>query len=194
MPWNTAMIVYGGSNVVEVLRAAPVLDRPATRALVQQLFPDSTVENAADALLLHGVNPAEDLVYVGCFRDVDIVCSWRLVGDRPSNVANRILGPGRGRTVFLHAMQDVVDWFAYGIWVDGTLVRALSAANRVGVVENIGEPLPFEAPYWENGSFVPTELGVQALHTLFGFRLEGMPGVDEVDPEVIPLVGYRIRS
>jgi hypothetical protein len=55
------------------------------------------------------------------------------------------------------------------------------------LLENIGEPLPFEAAFDD-----PLELGCAALHALFGIAVGGPKDLDDVDPELIPVVGYRI--
>ncbi|MEU6287191.1 hypothetical protein [Streptomyces sp. NPDC046988] len=53
-----------------------------------------------------------------------------------------------GRRLILHAMHSAVDWLAFAVWEDGRLDRSLSLSPDSGVTENIGEPLPFELPYW----------------------------------------------
>jgi hypothetical protein len=45
-------------------------------------------------------------------------------------------------------MHSVVDWFAYAIWANGKLLRSLSLSPVSGILENIGQRLPFEEPYW----------------------------------------------
>jgi len=188
-----------------VLRAAPILDRSATLALVHRLFSASDVVEIGDALLSDAVNPAEDVVYVGCFPGLDVICGWQLVTDRPSTATERILAGAARPTAYLHAMHTVVDWCAFGLWTDGTLGRAVSVSSGAGVVEDIGERLSFEEPYWAGARtdgrddagthplpFRPVELATAALHAFFGFRLDGGEGIDDVDPEIIPVVGYRV--
>lgn len=185
-------MAYTDTTVLDVLRAAPVLDREATRALVARLFPDREIEPAGDELLHHARNPAEDVAYVGCFPGLDLVCSWQLVAERPSDAERRILaGPPR-RSVLLHAMHGAVEWCAFGLWVDGRLVRGVSTSPG-GVAEDVGERLPFEASARDGDGTGPCDWGEQALQKYFGFRCDAESGVDDVDPEVVPLVGYRIR-
>ena len=43
MSANSALIVYADSNPKDVLRAYPVLDKPATRDLAERLFPGARV-------------------------------------------------------------------------------------------------------------------------------------------------------
>lgn len=193
MAEKTAIVAYGESDVVHVLRAAPVLDRRATAELVRKAFPDNQIGEVGGALLFDCLDPPADIAYVGCFRGLDLICSWQLVGQRPSEAARRCLAPARLPNVYLHAMDSSTDWCAFAQWTDGGLVRSLSLAPDDGVAENLGDLLPFEAPFWAGDIDLDAmALGEEALHAFFGFRLAGMATVDDVDPEVIPLVGYRI--
>ncbi len=98
-----------------------------------------------------------------------------------------------GWRMVLHAMHRVVDWLAFGVREDGRLIRSLSLSPGSGIDENIGEPLPFEMPYWagqrraevipwpgEDGEpyalpFHPLQMGEDALRSLCGFIVEGRP-------------------
>jgi len=107
------------------------------------------------------------------------------------------------------------------VWENGVLRRSLSLSPDDGILENIGEPLPFEQPYWAGEraeqddadwaeftkfvvverpvvvkkqpfDFNPLELGEDALSALFGFVYEGTPPDDAPDLERITLAGYRL--
>jgi hypothetical protein len=117
----------------------------------------------------------------------------------------RFLQAAAGRTVYLHAMHSVVDWFAFAVWrADGELGRALSMSPDSGVIENLGEPLAFEQPFWAGErpiggdddypfAFSPPELGEEALGTLFGFVYEGPTTARRtVDPEEIGLAAFTL--
>ncbi|MFJ9460587.1 DUF6928 family protein [Kitasatospora sp. NPDC101447] len=51
-----------------------------------------------------------------------------------------------GRRLVVHWMHSVVDFLAFAVWEDGQLVRSLSVSPGSGVMENMGEPLPFVRP------------------------------------------------
>jgi hypothetical protein len=195
------------TDVREVLRDAPDLDRDATRALVRRLHPGRTLTPVDDGTLADHPNPPEHHVYATCLPGLTVLCTREVALDVPSTLDERFRAEARGRTLYLHAMHSVVDWFAFGMWTpDGTLRRALSLSPEHGIIENTGEPLPFEAPYWagenpvddddDEGAyplpFHPLDLGEDALRALFGFNFEGT--FDDDDPEIedIDLAGYRL--
>lgn len=197
------MLVYAEREVQPVLAAAPVLDRDATRALVRRLYPGYQAE-IADGTLLEQANPGDDRVYAGCFPGLAVVCTSDAALDRPSRLDQRFLAEAHGRTLYLHAMHSVVDWFAYAIWSgDGTLRRALSLSSDTGIIEDTGPWLEFEKPYWSGHRpvaadgkppyrfpFHPLELAEAALRVLFGFNYEGPCRDDDLDLERIVLAGF----
>lgn len=203
---KTSMLVYAAEDVAQVMRASPALDRTAARALVSRLHPGRPLVVLADGTLLDSANPPDGRVYAGCFAGVAVVCSGEVGLDYPSRIDRRFLDVAEGRTVYLHAMHSVVDWFAYAIWTGGKLTRALSLSPDSGILENIGTPLPFEASYWageraveaETGEpeyplpFHPLELAEDALRALFGFNYEGPTQPDDPDLESIALLGFTV--
>jgi hypothetical protein len=199
------MLLYADSDPVAILRSHPELDRPATRALVERLHPAATLAELPDASLQF-TNPDDGEVYAGVFPGLTILCSGEVAVDRPSELDRRFLDEAAERTVYLHAMHSVVDWFALGIWELGVLRRSLSLAPDHGIIENVGEPLAFEVPYWAGERpvepdpdwdeepyklpFHPLELAEDALRALFGFTYEGAVTDDDPELETILLAAY----
>ena len=101
-------------------------------------------------------------------------------------------------------MHSVSDTFAYAIWEHGRLVRSQCLSPDDGIVENIGDPLPFEAPYWAGEHpagdryplpFHPLDLGGDAaLRELFGFILEGRRRPTDIDAGSVKLAGFQVPS
>lgn len=204
------MIFYAERDVADVLRGGPVFDREATEGLVRHLFPDRDVTAIDDVTLARG-NPPDDEVYAAVWPGATVVCAGELGVDYPSAVDRRFLDAGAGRTVYLHAMHSVVDWFAFAVWgPDGQLRRALSVSPD-GVLEDIGDPMPFEQPFWAGEHpaldpeeddpddpfplpFDPLDLAEAALETLFGFVYEGPIDRDPLDPASITLAAFSIPA
>ncbi len=202
------MLLYADREIRPILQSAPPIDRAATRDLVARLYPDHDVAGIDDGTLCGNANPADHHLYAGCFPGLTVICTGDAALDRPSELHQRFLDEAAGRTVYLHAMHSVVDWFAYAVWTsDGSLSRALSLTPDHGIIENLGTPLAFEAPYWAGAhpvepddddaapyplAFHPLEMAEDALRTLFGFNYEGVYVDDDPDLEKIVLAGFTV--
>lgn len=203
---KTWMLAYVEGKADEILKTQPQLDRLAAAQVANRLFPSDRLEPIEDGTLSYTC-PPDDQVYVGCFPGLTIVAAAEFALDHPSQLPVRFLDEAQGRTVYLHAMHSVVDWFAYAVWEDGRLVRSLSLSPDSGVLEDLGQRSAFEEPYWsgdhpvfEDGDdsdddypfpFHPLDLGEAALLDLFGYQLEGMIDSFRVDPEEIPLACFK---
>ncbi|GLI01455.1 DUF6928 family protein [Phytohabitans aurantiacus] len=155
--------------------------------------------------LRYATYPPDDVVFASSSAGLDIVCDQRLTFDRPSTLPDHLrrIGDGqRGATLGTHS---VVDWLSYATWSDGTLVRSLTLSPGSGIVENIGEPLPFEVAYWAGQHpvesedpyplpFHPLDLAQAALRHLFGFATDGPPGAGDVPADAVDLLGYRVTD
>jgi hypothetical protein len=202
---KTWMLVYSDGNAKEILKTYPALDRDATLALARKLFPGETFEPLDDGSLDY-TSPADDKLVIGCFPGVSVVAAGEFGIDYPSRLPAAFLDPSLGRTVHLHAMHSVVDWFACAIWEGGKLTRSLSLSPDSGILEDIGPRRPFEEPYWagkhpvgdpedrENAyplPFHPLELGEEALLDFFGYQLEGVVDDTQLDAEEIALMRFK---
>jgi hypothetical protein len=201
---KTAILAYADGDPREVLRGRPTLDRAAALDLVGWVFPGRKVEQVFDGSLDDGY-PEEGIANAGCFPGLELVCERNLQIDRPSQLDPRLLQASAGRRLYLHMMHSMVDWAAFALWEDTRLIRSLSLAPDTGVVEDIGAPLPFEAPFWAGEHadpdpdpdyplpFGPLGLGEEALRAFFGFVYEGERRPGDLDPSGIALVGVRLR-
>jgi hypothetical protein len=206
---KTWMLVYGNPNAREALIARPTLDRDATLRFVAELFPKEKLEPLEDGNLAFTC-PPDGEICIGCFPGVSLVAAKEFGGDYPSRLPSSFIDAGKNGTIHLHAMHSVVDWFAFGYWSKGSLIRALSVSPDNGILEEIGERLSFESPFWagdrpvfddpkeaeESGypfPFHPLELGEAALAEFFGYQLEGENPRAVVDPAGIPLMRFKRR-
>ncbi|MFB4316977.1 hypothetical protein [Actinomadura sp. 21ATH] len=208
---KTALLVFADGPPADLLRGVPAPSPEATASLVARTNPGWDGATIEGRTLHETVYPREGTVYAGSFPAVDVLCDQQVMVDRPSELPDHLLEAGahRRRTV-LHAMHSVVDWFAYAVWEDGTLVRSLSLSPADGVIEDIGAPLDFERPYWAGDHpvepvpgwpgadepyplpFHPLVLGETALRALLGFVVEGRRLPTDVDPEAVALAGFQV--
>jgi hypothetical protein len=202
---KTWMLMLADSNAREALAAKPQLDREATQKLATILFPGEKLEPIGNGNLAYTC-PPDNEVHIGCFPGVSVVAAKEFGIEYPSKLPQRFIAAGGSGTVTLHAMHSVVDWFAYAIWANGKIVRSLSLSPDNGIVEDIGQRLPFEEPYWSGEHpavdseeekdvypfpFHPLELGEATLKDQFGYQLEGNIDASLLEPESITLVRYK---
>jgi hypothetical protein len=206
---KTALLIYADGDVARALDDAVELNRAATEALVTRLFPGLSVDAIEDGNLDWNVYAPDDLLYAGVFPHLTVVvCATELGEIRPSHVRHGWLAEGAGRRVILHSMHSVSDFLGFAVWrEDGTLERALCMSPRQGIVEDLGERLPFEEEYWAGRHpveddeddeepyplpFHPLDLGEEALSALCGFVREGIPPEGMPDVSQVPLAGFRL--
>jgi len=201
---KTCMLVYSDGNTASSLKNNPTLDREKTEKFVRELFPREKLKSIEDGDLSY-TSPPDDIIYAGCFSGVFIVAVEEVAIDFPSKLPLLFLNTKYGETIQLHAMHSVVDWFAFAVWKNGKLERSLSLSPDSGIMEDIGKKLSFEIPYWEGKfpaidpeeeddypfKFHPLELGEATLKEFFGYVLEGIVEPSLIEPERIPLLGFK---
>jgi hypothetical protein len=204
---KTWMLVYSEGIPREILRDTPVLGRDATTAFVERLFPSEKLVPLDDGDLSHTC-PADDEIVAGCFPGLAVVAAKEFAVDYPSRLPTEFVDAFPDRSIYLHAMHSVVDWFAYAVWRNGQLQRSLSLSPDSGILEDIGARLAFEEAYWAGDYpatdpdeddndypfvFHPLDLGEAALQSLFGYQLEGMIDT-QFAPETIPLMRFKRKK
>ncbi|MGW2237265.1 DUF6928 family protein [Streptomyces sp. NPDC001759] len=207
---KTGLLVYADGDVPGVLRRVGAADLDRTVAMMRRLYPGWEINECEGSTLWDGVYPPKGTAYAASWPGVDVIGDQRVMIDVPSQLPEHLVAASAGRRLVLHAMHSVVDWLAFAVWEDGHLVRSLSLSPDSGIIENIGEPLPFELPYWAGDRpadvipwpdedeepyplpFHPLELGEDALRALCGFIQEGRPEPDDVDADNIRLHGFQV--
>ncbi len=200
--------MYADGDVAQALPRAVELDRAATEALVARLFPGLEVASVDDGTLDRHINPRDGIVYAGVFPGLTFICAAELGEIRPSHLRPGWLAEGAGRRVILHSMHSASDFLGFAVWSpDATLERALCLSPDDGIVEDHGDRLPFEHPYWAGQRpvepdddddepyplpFHPLDLGEEALAALCGFVIEGVAPEAMPDLSRVPLAGFRL--
>lgn len=205
------MAVFADGDARQILASQPTLDREEARRIASALFPKEKLEPLADTCLTW-TSPPDDEIHIGCFPRLTIIAAKEFAIDNPSALHARFLSFAGARSVHLHAMHSVVDWFAFAVWRNGKLERSLSLSPDSGIVEDIGQRLSFEVPYWDGAHpaidpedmeegepaypfpFHPLELGEAALAEFFGYQLEGYVDSFPVNTETIPLLRFKRKK
>ena len=198
---KTWMLVTSTGDACDSLVNHQALNRDATFEYAKSLFPNETLSELPDGDLYY-TNPPDNQIFAGCFGDVKIIAAKEFGIDYPSKLPQHFV-PKTGLTT-LHAMHSVVDWFAFAHWNDGKLIRSLSLSPDHGIMEDFGEQMEFETPYW-NGDFPavdddeedyafkfhPLELGEATLLNFFGYQIEGYVDKNKIEPEDFPLMQFE---
>ncbi|CAL9672719.1 hypothetical protein SUDANB176_07526 (plasmid) [Streptomyces sp. enrichment culture] len=209
---KTGLLVYADGDVPGLLRRVGAADLGRTVTMMRRLYPGREIEQCKGTNLGDGVYPPEGTVCAASWPGVEVIGDQEVMIDAPSELPEHLVAASASRRLVLHAMHSVVDWLAFAVWEDGRLVRSLSLSPDSGIIENIGEPLPFELPYWAGDRpadiipwpgeeeepyalpFHPLELGEDALRALCGFIQEGRPEPDDIDADAIELYGFHVRD
>lgn len=207
MGFKSSLLAYTSGEPADLLCQPPPPDPAQTGALVAATHPGwaGTGESAGYELATCNY-PPQGFVHAGSFPGIDILCDREVMVDYPSQLPARYHGPGAGRRMILHVVQSVVDFFGYAIWQDGVLLRSLSL-NPVEVIEDIGAPQPFEAPFWADGHPArpapgkptrfpqpvdPYELSEAALRALMGYTEGGRPADTDIDAKAVALIRFEV--
>lgn len=194
---KTWMIAQADGAVRPALESGAPPDAAATAAFVHQCFPRDDYRADGSGTLVD-TYPRGSRVVAGCWPGLRLIAHKGLAIDHPSRTKTAVIAP-RGTTI-LHVTHSVVDWFAYAVWQDGQLQRALSLNPDRGVIEDIGERLPFEQRFWDGPRtedesyplpFHPLDLGEAALAALFGYQLEGETDPNLLDPAGVTLLHFQ---
>ncbi|MFF4341312.1 DUF6928 family protein [Kitasatospora sp. NPDC001540] len=214
-----AVLAYADDAIANLLQGASKGEIDGAAALVARVRPGHRIDadNEEAWELADALYPPEGTICALSAPGLDLVCDQEVMLDRPSELPQHLVAASQGRRLYLHAMHSVVDWLAFAVWDDGKLVRSLSLSPDNGIIEDIGERLPFELPYWEGRHpvepyppfedeepyplpFHPLELGERALLEFFGFYVEGFSGEDDDTPEPmvdiwdVELHGFRVTA
>lgn len=199
------MLVYANGDARTALGNRPSLDVDASLDLAASLFASEKLAQVGPGDLSYTCPPGDE-IHVGQFHGVAVVAATEFGIDYPSKLPERFLELAPYPKVYLHAMNSVVDWFAFAQWDGGKLVRSLSLSPDSGIIEDVGSRLPFEEPYWSGQHpaldpdedptsypfpFHPLELGEAALRALFGYQLEGFLDSSLLKPESIALIRLK---
>lgn len=210
---KTEMLAFAAGDITDVLRRPGATDPAAAEELVRRVAPGWQVETAEGESLAEATYPPRGTVYVLSVPGLDLVCGLGFLRGGGSSLPEHVLSEGAGRRIVYHWMHSGTDGVEIALWNQGTLVRAIGIDGVHGVVEDIGDRLPFEEPFWagrhphEPARFIvgagpspfptpfhPLNFGNEAVRALFGFTVEGRRAPADIDPWAVRLRGFRVTA
>ena len=205
MAWSIALACASVDDPVNAFRQGLTPDPDVAADLARRLYPGATVVESGDTVLDFALWPYEDELFVGAYGDALIVCDRRLydVDDEARTLADEIAGALPGATCGVLVLHSVVSgcWFR---WYERNRPRRdVFVTAEDGVVVDLGDRLPVEAPFWkaidEGTPDVPLpfdyeEYGLAlAREHLFGRGISER-GADGFLPLELSLRRFKIRS
>jgi hypothetical protein len=190
---SLAIVAY--SNGDRINTRAPMGDGTDCYDILRCLFPRTAFVSSGTVSLADIGIPKRGIVAAVAFEQGVIVSTIDAHLYNPSKLHHRYLKPDYS-TVQVFTQRSFNDMFAYGRWSYGELGRSISV-NPVGKVwESLGEPEPFEVPFWDGARavdsyplpFHPLEMSAAALASelnLSGEGTEPVPGMCQLDEVIL---------
>jgi hypothetical protein len=150
MGWSVALACASLGDTSRAFRHGLVQDSDAAAVLARRLYPEADVVETGDTVLDFALWPYEDELFVGAYGHALIVCDRRLfcVDDQARRLADEIAAALPGASCGVLVLHSVVAgcWFR---WYDRNRPRRdVFVTADDGVVVDLGDRLPAEAPFW----------------------------------------------
>ncbi|GAB2826954.1 hypothetical protein GCM10027176_34100 [Actinoallomurus bryophytorum] len=150
MGWSVALACSSVGEPGRVFRPGLAQDPETAAALARRLYPRSSVVETGDTILDFALWPYEDELFVGAYGDALAVCDRRLFGidDQARTLADEIAKALPGGSCGVLVLHSVVSgcWFRW--YEDNRPRRDVFVTADDGVVVDLGDRLPAEAPFW----------------------------------------------
>lgn len=186
----------GAANPAAVLEAEPKADRGFGRKLLAQLNPQGPITPIGQFPLNRSTKPSRAEFYIAGYPGVAVLQTFVEDCEKLSEISPDLLGAVPAADVFVVA-EGADEGAGYGGFAhfSGETVNRSLSATRTALMEDLGLPEPFEAPFWAGeraeqigGISLPFE-PVDLMHA----AQEAWLGVD-VSPSGpdINVVGYAV--
>ncbi|WP_405059320.1 hypothetical protein OG474_42260 [Kribbella sp. NBC_01505] len=198
---KAGVIMFAERDPREVFQGDLTIDQAQSQRLAEGVL-GAAAEEVEILPLDLAIWPNPGIVGAASFEGLELVSSLGFARSRPSELTEVVSRLSAGRDAYGVFMQSTDDSMGIATWKDGQLLRALSMSPDAGVIEDIGERLPFEDPFWAGEHplthapdyplpFHPSDLGNEALKAFFGFILEGSLDDTVFDPEDVEIPVFK---
>jgi hypothetical protein len=151
MGWSVALACSSVEDPGRAFGPGLAQDLDATAALARRLYPRSAVAETGDTVLDFALWPYEDELFVGAYGPALVVCDRRLFGvdDQARTLADEIAGALPGGSCGVLVLHNVMSGCWFRRYEDNRLRRDVFMTADDGVVVDLGDRLPAEAPFWK---------------------------------------------
>lgn len=180
----------------EVLHSEPKADRGFGRKLLAQINPAWPITPIGEFPLNRSSKPGRDEFYIAGYPGVAVVQTFVEDSDKLTETVGYLRGALPAADTYLFAEGTNSTYAGFAHYVGDDLRRSLTA-TRERVLEDVGLPEPFEAPYWAGEKaeqlggitlpFEPKDLMHEAQRSWVGVDLEHR----DAGPDV-HVVGYAV--
>lgn len=190
-----------------VLCDAESSDENAALAVAQRLHPNMELAPTGIVPLPEAAGVTDDLVYVGAFPGLVVVCHKDLAPTTPTTTPWH--SAIEATTTYLVASRPEDACGAFAVWEGDKLRRSFSSAP-VTIFDDFGIPLTWERPYWagefplkhppgvlpdpQSLPFHPQQFAEAANREWLGFRYTGTRPEGELNPKSIGLHGFTVHQ
>ena len=200
---NLIVLADGIPKATIASDAAP--DPIRTVSALREFFPGVDFQPTGDTEL-DDVWPSRGELHACVIDDVFMIADQDIEWFEPTDEISKRLHAPRA---YLFGMHSVSDWGGFVMLEDGRVRRYVNLTCDDGVIDDVGEPLEFEVPYWsgehddleEEGyddheqdgyddatlRFHPIDFVNAGLRHLVGVQTEGLVG----DPQLLDLKQAR---
>jgi uncharacterized protein DUF6928 len=151
MGWSVALACASLGEPEDAFRQGLAPDPDAAADLARRLYPRVSVVETGDTVLDFALWPYEDELFVGAYGHALIVCDRRLfcVDDEARTLADEIAKALPGASCGVLVLHSVVSgcWFRW--YERNRPQRDVFVTAEDGVVVDLGDRLPAEAPFWK---------------------------------------------
>ncbi|WP_018297610.1 DUF6928 family protein [Corynebacterium lubricantis] len=135
------------NDVASVVSQEPKADRGFGRKYLAQLNPAWPITPIGQFPLNRSARPSRQEYYIAGYPGVTIVQSFLEEVDTLSDIPDRLRKSVHARDVYVFARGTDSSYAGFAHFQGDKVCRSFTA-TRTSVVEDLGVPEPFEAPYW----------------------------------------------
>jgi hypothetical protein len=173
MGWSVALACASLGEPGQAFQQGLAPDPDAAAGLARRLYPQASVVETGETVLDFALWPYEDELFVGAYGDALVVCDRRLfcIDDEARTLADEVAKALPGASCGVLVLHSVVSgcWFRW--YERNRPQRDVFLTAEDGVVVDLGDRLPAEAPFWAKIDHGATDVPLPFDYEEYGLAL-----------------------